>query len=65
MTFVDTHNDNTGFITTGTATGLDPDKIYVSLIYDNGAVPGGPRACEPRDNTLDEEQIVRRALAGS
>ena len=57
MTFVDTHNDLTGFTTTGTATGLDPDKIYVSLIYDNGSVPGGPNACEPVDNTIDEEQM--------
>lgn len=31
----------------GTATGLDPAGTYISLIYDNGSVPGGPEACEP------------------
>ncbi len=31
----------------GTATGLEPFGLYVSLIYDNGSVPGGPFACEP------------------
>ncbi|MGH9379075.1 MAG: hypothetical protein ACRD2Z_00440 [Thermoanaerobaculia bacterium] len=31
----------------GSASGLDPSTIYVSLIYDNGSVPGGPTACEP------------------
>lgn len=31
----------------GSAAGLDSDTIYVSLIYDNGSVPGGPTACEP------------------
>jgi hypothetical protein len=55
--FVDTHNELTGLLITGTATGLDPDKIYVSLIYDNAAVPGGPRACQPGNDTLDEEQM--------
>lgn len=31
----------------GTASGLEPFGLYVSLIYDNASVPGGPFACEP------------------
>lgn len=31
----------------GSASGLNPDTVYVSLIYDNGSVPGGPTGCEP------------------
>lgn len=31
----------------GGASGLDPGTVYVSLIYDNGSVPGGPTGCEP------------------
>jgi len=57
ISFLDTRDDNTGLVVSGTATGLDPDKVYISLIYDNGSVPGGPQACEPADNTLDEEEM--------
>ena len=57
MSFVDTHDDNSGLIVSGTATGLDPEKQYVSLIADNGSVPGGPRACEQTDGSLDEEEM--------
>jgi hypothetical protein len=57
ISFLDTRDDNTGLIVSGTATGLDPAKVYISLIYDNGSVPGGPQACEPTDNTIDEEQM--------
>jgi len=57
MSFLDTHDDNTGLIVSGTATGLDPEKQYVSLIADNGSVPGGPQACEPTDDSLDEEEM--------
>ena len=42
--FVD---DGTTLAATGTAAGLDPDESYVTLIYDNGSVPSGPRACQP------------------
>lgn len=47
--FVDTGTNaaNNGLIVMGTATGLDPTKAYVSLLYDNGSFPGGPAACEP------------------
>lgn len=46
--FVDTENPapNNGLIVMGTATGLDPTKAYLSLLYDNGSIPGGPNACE-------------------
>jgi hypothetical protein len=38
----------TGLLVTGTATGLQPSiGRYVSLVYDLGAVPGGPTVCEP------------------
>ena len=42
--FVD---DGTTLTVTGTAAGLDPAESYVTLIYDNGSVPSGPRACQP------------------
>ena len=44
ITFTD---DGSTLTVTGTATGLTPGEIYVSLIYDNGSSPGGPEACEP------------------
>ncbi len=31
----------------GMATGLTFGQTYVSLFYENGSVPSGPRACEP------------------
>ena len=54
MDFLDTHDENTGLIITGTATGLDPTKIYFSSLHDS--VPGGPRACEIPEIS-DEERI--------
>jgi hypothetical protein len=57
MDFLDTHDDDTGLIISGTATGLDPGKIYISLLHDNDSVPGGPRACEISRDTFDEEQM--------
>ena len=42
--FVD---DGMTLTVTGTAAGLDPAESYVTLIYDNGSVPSGPRACQP------------------
>lgn len=39
-----------GLSVTGEATGLEPSLgRYVSLVYDIGAVPGGPAACEPTE----------------
>ena len=45
--FVDRGNAADGLEVTGTATGLDPDVSYISLVYDAGAKPSGPRACAP------------------
>src|SRR5262245_3942301 len=45
----------------GVATGLNPHHAYVSLIYGEGSVPGGPSACEPTpnlNNTLTFSQMV-------
>src|SRR5215211_6207357 len=55
INFLDT---GTALIVSGTATGLDPENFYISLLYDVGSVPGGPLACEPSaDNTLTEDQM--------
>ena len=42
----------------GTAWGLDPAGTYVSLIYDNGSVPGGPTACDPAGPELFGKMLV-------
>jgi len=55
ITFVD--NGSTLTIE-GSATGMDPDEFYFSLIYDNGSVPGGPFACEPSGELAPGFQIV-------
>jgi|GEM_PF-6558542 len=57
MSFLDTQDDNTGLIITGTATGLDPTRIYFSSLHDNSSVPGGPRACEIPEDGFDEERM--------
>ena len=54
MDFLDTQDENTGLIITGTATGLDPTKIYFSSLHDS--VPGGPHACEIPESGFDEER---------
>ena len=55
INFLDT---GTTLIVSGTATGLDPNNFYISLLYDVGSVPGGPLACEPSEaNTLTEDQM--------
>ncbi len=55
---VDTGNSVDGLLLLGTATGLDPTKTYVSLIYDNGSVPGGPMACEPTSGALAGRMFI-------
>ncbi len=55
MDFVDTQDENTGLIIIGTATGLDPTKIYFSSLHES--VPGGPHACEISESGFDEERI--------
>ena len=37
-------DDGSTLTFSGTATGLDPSGFYVSLVYDNRSVPGGPGA---------------------
>ena len=44
---IDFVDDGATLMAIGTATGLDPAESYVTLIYDNGSVPGGPKACQP------------------
>src|ERR1044071_9743730 len=56
--FLDTGDPSTGLIVSGTATGLDPEDTYISLVYDRGSVPGGPLACEPPpDNDQTDAQM--------
>jgi hypothetical protein len=58
IVFLDTGDPSTGLIVSGTATGLDPDDTYITLVYDTGSVPGGPRACEPPpDNDQTDAQM--------
>src|SRR5262245_43892602 len=54
LDFVDSHDEIVGLTITGTATGLDPNKDYVSRLTVNDAVPGGPRACD--GEIIDEER---------
>ena len=50
---------------TGEATGLDPFETYVTLIYDNGSLPGGPNACAPTIfNPADPGFILSTMLTG-
>lgn len=42
----------------GIATGLDPTRQYVTLLYDAGSVARGPSACLPTDNSLTFTQMV-------
>ena len=44
IAFVD---DGATLTVTGTATGLVPGVSYITLIYDKGSVPSGPKACQP------------------
>jgi hypothetical protein len=55
ITFFD---DGSTLTAHGTATGMNPSDFYISLLYDNRSVPGGPLACEPSaSNTVTEEQM--------
>jgi hypothetical protein len=58
IVFLDTGDPTTGLIVSGTAKGLDPEDTYITLVYDDGSVPGGPLACEPPpDNDQTEAQM--------
>lgn len=62
ISLLDTGNNVTGLIISGTARGLNPNESYVSIIYDNPNVPGeeGP-SCILADNLLDfEEEFAGR-----
>lgn len=47
--FIDT---GTTLTVTGIADGLEPTKVYASLIYDKNSVATGQSACLPTDNSL-------------
>ena len=60
FTFVD---DDNSITISGEAWGLDPAGTYVSLIYDNGSVPGGPFSCEPTGGDLEGMMLVGDLVA--
>lgn len=61
ISLLDTGNDVTGLIISGTATGLDPNEVYFSLLYDNPRVPGEAHSCNLAGNLLDfEEEFAGR-----
>lgn len=61
ITLFDTGNDVTGLIISGTATGLDPNEVYFSLIYDNPEIPREPPSCNLAGNLFDfEEEFAGR-----
>ena len=43
-------DDGSSLVVEGSASGLDPAGVYVSLFYDKASSPQGPRACEPGRN---------------
>ena len=62
ITFID---DGSMLMVLGTATGLDPAQSYVTLIYDNGSLPGGPSACQPTIfNPFDPEFLLPTMFVG-
>ena len=62
---IDFVDDGTSLFVIGTATGLDPAQTYLTLIYDNGALPGGPNACLPTIfDPGDPEFLLDRMVVG-
>lgn len=47
ISFLDSGDAASGLVVAGSASGLDPSQGYVTLVYDRGALPGGPDACLP------------------
>ena len=45
--FFDHGDAEGGLEVRGTATGLNPNLFYISLVYDSGTRPSGPTACVP------------------
>ena len=58
IVFLDSGDSAGGLVVSGRATGLDPAQGYVSLIYDRGAVPGGPEACLPTGGLTGTQMFV-------
>ncbi len=56
--FLDTDDPSTGLIVAGEGKGFNPNNTYVSLIYDPGAVAGGPTACQPTSGILNPTQML-------
>ena len=55
--FLDGGDPQSGLVVSGSATGLDPGQVYLTLVYDMGAVPGGSAACVPSGPFLDGTQM--------
>lgn len=55
--FLDTGDPDKGLIMSGSATGLDPEQAYLTLVYDQGSAPSGPSACEPTGPALNGAQM--------
>ena len=55
--FLDTGAPENGLIASGRAEGLDPNRIYTTLIYNAGSVSTGPAACLPTNAILDKSQM--------
>ncbi len=59
-------DDGATLTVTGSATGLDPSETYLTLIYDNGSLPGGPDACMPTVfDFMDPDFLLGTMLVGS
>ncbi len=58
IAFLDSGDAASGLVVSGRATGLDPAQGYVSLVYDRGAVPGGPNACLPTGGLTGAQMFV-------
>ncbi len=54
---IEWRDTGTSLQVTGEAEGLNPNAVYVSLIYDLGSVATGPTACDPTSNALTFEQM--------
>lgn len=56
--FLDSGSPENGLVVSGSAAGLDPTQMFFTLVYDTGALPGGPEACVPSPaNQLTSDQM--------
>ena len=58
VVLLDSGDPATGLVVSGTASGLDPLQAYVTLVYDRGALPGGPAACLPTGGLTGTQMFV-------